>query len=219
MTERLLQSDGINELAKALCAVQGAMHGALKDSENPFFKSRYADLESVWESCRHLLHANGLSVIQTTVPGGLGIELVTTLIHVSGQWMRGYLPIMAAKQDPQGIGAAITYSRRYAMAAILGVVQVDDDGETAQGRGEYKPSHKAPAVTSKAPAMASPTGSPGLCVLCGSTLTLSKAGTTYFCPNWKDTSKGAHPRVPVNLKPKAPDNPPPFDIHEDDVPF
>lgn len=128
-------SDGIGKLAEALAKAQGAMGGALKDSSNPFFKSKYADLESVWYACRKALSDNGLAVIQTTDHADSGIRIVTTLVHSSGEWIRGVLPIMAKDQTPQGTGSAITYARRYALAAIVGVYQTDDDAEAAHGRG------------------------------------------------------------------------------------
>lgn len=128
------QSQEVNDLFSALSKAQATIKGALKDSTNPFFKSKYADLESVWDACREPLTAHGLSVIQTTeFSPDAGIYVVTTLGHSSGQWIKGTLPIMAIKQDPQGIGSAITYARRYALAAIVGLVQVDDDGESAMG--------------------------------------------------------------------------------------
>lgn len=128
------QSEQVNELFKALCAVQSALVGAKKDAANPFFRSKYADLESCWEAARSPLANQGLCVVQTcgTEDGETG--LYTTLGHVSGQWMRGFLPLNMKAQDPQGQGSAITYARRYAFAAIIGLVQTDDDGEAAQGR-------------------------------------------------------------------------------------
>lgn len=129
------QSEGVDLLFAALVKVQSELKGAKKDSENPFFKSSYADLESCWSAAREPLAKNGLCVIQTT-----GIEnnepgLYTTLGHVSGQWMRGFLPLNMKAKDPQGQGSAITYARRYAFAAIIGIIQVDDDGESAMDRG------------------------------------------------------------------------------------
>jgi hypothetical protein len=125
-------SDNIGDLAKALSVAQGQIKGALKDSANTFFKSKYADLSSVWEACRGPLSANGLSVIQTTCdsPNG-GVTVVTTLAHESGQWIRGSLTLAPKDQTPQGYGSAITYSRRYALAAIVGVAPEDDDGNAA----------------------------------------------------------------------------------------
>jgi len=134
-------SEQIGELAKALSVAQGQIKGAMKDSSNPFFKSKYADLSSVWEACRGPLSANGLSVIQTTcdAPNG-GVTVVTTLAHLSGQWVRGSLTLMPKDQSPQGYGSAITYSRRYALAAIVGVAPEDDDGNAASKDTAAKPS-------------------------------------------------------------------------------
>lgn len=145
------QSENIAELALALSKAQAVIGGAKKDSKNPFFKSDYADLESVWMACRKELTDNGLSVIQTMEPNPEGVTVVTTLAHSSGQWMRGRLNLHPTKNDPQGIGSAITYGRRYALAAIVGVYQTDDDGNAASGKTD-KPSKqdaKPQPVTTK----------------------------------------------------------------------
>jgi hypothetical protein len=135
------QSESIAALAAALSKAQADITGALKDSANPFFKSKYADLASCWDACRSQLAANNLAVIQTTEIGETGAVLVTTLAHSSGEWMRGYLPILSKDAGPQGQGSGITYARRYALAAIVGLAQIDDDAEAAQARGkpEVKP--------------------------------------------------------------------------------
>ena len=125
----------LHELAAALTSAQAVMGGALKDSSNPFFKSRYADLESVWTAIRAPLTANGLSVIQGTdqnEAGALGIT--TRLLHRSGQWIESDLWLTPKDGSPQSIGSAISYGRRYALAAICGIYQTDDDAEAAQGR-------------------------------------------------------------------------------------
>lgn len=129
------QSSSIAALAAALAKAQAEMSGAAKDSANPYFKSKYADLESVWSACRKPLTDNGLSVIQTSQPTKHGLMLVTTLAHSSGEWIRGYMPILAKDATAQSQGSGITYARRYALAAIVGVYQTDDDAEAAQGRG------------------------------------------------------------------------------------
>lgn len=129
------QSEQVNELAAALVQVQATMGNAIKDSDNPFFKSKYADLQSIWDACREPLTSNGLAVTQTTDIAPAGVTVVTTLLHKSGQWVRGRLHMTPVKADPQGLGSCISYARRYALAAIVGVVQVDDDGEGASGRG------------------------------------------------------------------------------------
>jgi hypothetical protein len=127
-------SESINELAKALSLAQGEITGALKDSANPFFKSHYADLASCWDACRVALSKNGLAVTQfpTTQDGSTFLE--TTLLHSSGQWMRSSLIIRAKDDTAQAQGSGITYARRYALCAVVGVAQVDDDGNAASGR-------------------------------------------------------------------------------------
>jgi ERF superfamily len=129
------QSEQVNELFSALARAQAKLTGAKKDSENPYFKSTYANLESVWEACRPVLYAHGLCVVQTTDIVNNEPVIVTTLGHSSGQWIRGTLPLTMVKKDPQSQGSAISYARRYALAAIVGVVQTDDDGESAMDRG------------------------------------------------------------------------------------
>ncbi len=132
----IAQSDSINELAAALAKAQSEIEGAKKDSANPFFKSKYADLESVWTACRVPLTKNGLSVVQlVSSEGDDGKVTVTTqLLHSSGQWIRGSLTGKPVKADPQGTGSCITYYRRYGLAAIVGVFQADDDGNAASNR-------------------------------------------------------------------------------------
>jgi hypothetical protein len=132
LEKKMQQSESIANLAKSLSIVQGKLIHAKKDAENPFFKSRYADLESVWSACRSLLAANGLSIMQ--FPGEYldGCMPLTTIIaHESGEWIGQEMSVPIAKPDPQGAGSALTYMRRYALAAVVGVVQADDDGNSA----------------------------------------------------------------------------------------
>jgi hypothetical protein len=128
------QSESIAALAAALSKAQASITGALKDSANPFFKSKYADLASCWDACRKPLTDNGLAVIQTIEAGEGRAVLVTTLCHASGEWIKSYCPILTKDDSPQGQGSGITYARRYALAAIVGLAQIDDDAEAAQGR-------------------------------------------------------------------------------------
>ena len=156
-----MKSDSINELATALSKAQGQMTGAIKDSTNPFFKATYADLASVWEACRKPLSDNGLSVVQTIEP----IEstepgiLVTWLLHSSGQYITSSVSVKAVPNKgnaigPQEIGSALTYMRRYALAAIVGIAPEDDDGEAAQGRQkDGSRDHKEKSATEEAGAI------------------------------------------------------------------
>ena len=130
----MLQSESIANLAKSLSLVQGKLTHAKKDSANPFFKSKYADLESVWDACRDLLASNGLSVAQ--FPGTYSdldktMSLTTLLMHESGEWISNEMSVPMSKVDAQGAGSCISYMRRYALAAVVGVVQADDDGNAA----------------------------------------------------------------------------------------
>lgn len=125
----------INELATALALAQSEMKDAIKDSVNPHFKSKYADLASVWEACRTPLTKHGLSIAQTSkVPApelGAGTIIVTHLLHKSGQSISGelFVPILD-RYNAQSVGAAITYGRRFGLAAIVGVSPSEDDGNS-----------------------------------------------------------------------------------------
>jgi hypothetical protein len=125
------KSENINELAKALSAAQIEMSGAYKDSKNPFFKSSYADLKQVMQVFQTYYAPKGLAVSQLV---GLG-EIETILMHESGQYISTICLLPLAKQnDPQAMGISISYMRRYALSAVLGVYQTDDDGEGAMNR-------------------------------------------------------------------------------------
>jgi hypothetical protein len=127
----MMQSEKIDELITALSKAQAEITPAAKDSLNPHFKSRYADLSSVWEACRIPLTKNGLAVVQTIEMLNDKMTVVTTLAHSSGQWMKSHLPVLSATNTPQALGSAITYMRRYALSAITGVAPGDDDDAEA----------------------------------------------------------------------------------------
>lgn len=131
MTSGINMSESTGKLFEALSKAQAVIEGAKEDSDNPFFKSKYADLTSVWQACRKPLTDNGLTVVQTMDLVADRIFLVTTLGHISGQWICSYLPIPITKPDPQTLGSAITYCRRYALSAIVGICPADDDAEGA----------------------------------------------------------------------------------------
>jgi len=139
-------SENINELADALSKAQGEITGALKDSQNPFFKSKYADLASCWDAARDQLSKHGLAVCQIPETTEKGISLATVLMHKSGQWISGDLEVFPQDTKPQSAGSAITYARRYAFSGFTGVAQVDDDGNAASGKangnGHYAEPHR-----------------------------------------------------------------------------
>jgi len=121
------KSETIGKLTLALSKVQAQLKPAKENSKNPFFKSSYADLGSVWDSIRKLLSDNELAVIQ--MPTDVG-GLTTIISHSSGEYMSStmYIP---SKEDAHGVGSAISYARRYALASVVGVVTGDDDGNGA----------------------------------------------------------------------------------------
>ncbi len=128
----MLKSDEIKNLTAALIKVQTNLRPAAKEGYNPHFKSNYADLNAVWDACRDLLTQNGLAVIQTNSPAADAVIVETTLAHESGEWISSELLLPLSKKDPQGVGSAITYGRRYGLAAIVGIVaDEDDDGNAA----------------------------------------------------------------------------------------
>ena len=141
------QSESITDLATALCLAQAEMGGAIKDSNNPFFKSSYADLTSVIKVIKEPFAKYGLSFVQlpVTSAGGNGIGVSTMLMHKSGQWLQGEYLLPMDKVTPQGAGAAITYARRYALQSLVGIPSVDDDGELAMYRNEPEPVEPPPA--------------------------------------------------------------------------
>jgi len=128
-------SPTVGAIGKALAAAQGEMKGATKDSNNPFFKSKYADLASVWDACRDALSKNGLAVIQAPKADGAKVSVTTILIHESGEWVSEELTAHAKDDSPQSVGSIITYLRRYGLSSFVGVSPEDDDAESAQPRG------------------------------------------------------------------------------------
>ena len=130
-------SQEVGELAKALIKVQRQLQPATKDANNPFTKSKYATLNSVMDSCRDALLSNGIWLCQYPVPAEPGyLGLVTKLTHAeSGQWQSSLAVVPLPKADPQGVGISMTYMRRYALSAMLGIVTEEDtDGEFASDK-------------------------------------------------------------------------------------
>ena len=127
-------SNEINELSAALAKAQGAMIGAHKGADNPFFKSRYSDLASVMEAIRKPFADNGLSFIQAPAFADGKVSITTRIMHSSGQWIESTLDVPVAKNDAQAVGSAISYGKRYALQSMAGVPSIDDDGEAAVNR-------------------------------------------------------------------------------------
>ena len=135
-------SPEINELVAAMARAQAKMAAALKSSENPHFRSKYADYTSVRDAALPALNSEALAVFQFPRCGsnesGFFVEVETVITHATGQFMRDTLTIPVSKPDAQGVGSAIQYGRRYALGSIVGVGAEDDDGNAAVGPGPLK---------------------------------------------------------------------------------
>lgn len=123
------KSDSIAKLTAAIVEAQKEVQVVEKSAENPFFKSKYADLPAIVKEYQRVFPKHGLAVVQ--IVEGKGLR--TTITHTSGEWMSGLAELLVAKQDPQGLGSAITYMRRYALAAICGIVSSEDDDDGNAG--------------------------------------------------------------------------------------
>lgn len=139
------KSETLTEFSKAFAKTQQEMKQPLKDANNPFFKSKYVPLENVVEAITESASKNGLSFTQFPSSDEAGNVTVGTLVmHSSGEWIE-YDPIKMkpVKNDPQSIGSAITYAKRYALSAIFGITSdPDDDGNEATQTKKKAPAKK-----------------------------------------------------------------------------
>lgn len=129
-------SPTIGKLAEALAKAQAQFKHAGKSADNPFFKSKYADLPAVIDACRPSLAAHGLAVMQPATADGNKVTVTTILAHASGEWIASPLTAVAKDGGPQSIGSSTSYLRRYGLSSMVGVgaENEDDDGEQAEGR-------------------------------------------------------------------------------------
>ncbi len=128
------KSESIKHIAAALNKAQAEMSGAKKGANNPFFKSKYADMNSVVDAVRIPFCNNGLSYSQFPIMQDNKVGVETILMHESGEWMSDILVLPMVKQDPQAAGSAITYAKRYALQSIAGIPSEDDDGNAASNQ-------------------------------------------------------------------------------------
>lgn len=127
-------SDSMANIAPALANALTVIHNATKDSKNPHYKSTYASLASVIDATKMTLGQHGLVVVQAPGWSENRVTVTTRIVHSSGEWIEAVAEAPVPKADPQGVGSAITYLRRYSLAAICGITQEDDDAETASRR-------------------------------------------------------------------------------------
>lgn len=131
-------SESIQNLAAAMAKAQANIGGAVKDAKNDYFDSSYADLASVVKAVKEQFSENGLAYVQLPIAHDDRIGIITRLMHESGEWLEQDFTIPYQKIDPQKAGSVLTYFRRYSLAAVAGVPQVDDDAEMAMARNEPK---------------------------------------------------------------------------------
>ena len=134
-------STEIKDIAAALSKLQAENKGAEMEAVNPFFKSKYSNLKDVWDSIRESVGKNGLAILQDVTTKDICVSVTTLVTHSSGQWIEfGPLEVPFAKKDAQAVGSAISYAKRYALSAAVGVVSgiEDDDGNEAM------PKHATP---------------------------------------------------------------------------
>jgi hypothetical protein len=139
------KSETIAALATALAKAQGEMENAGKNSVNPHFKSKYADLAEILNTVRPVLSKFGLAVTQFPAFEGNMASVETILTHESGEWMSGICSAPVQKSDPQGVGSALTYLRRYSLAAVCGLAQEDDDANASSKAPKQVPQAQKPA--------------------------------------------------------------------------
>jgi len=243
-------SPELDQLAAALAKAQAQVKGAAKDSVNPQLRNKYADLASVWEACRDALTANGLAVSQHPGCDGVMATVDTILLHQSGQFISSRLtaPIIPQtynREAPpmvtaQATIAAVTYLRRTALAAVVGVAPADDDGQEASGHSAGTPApmprpqsapQQAPAPRPQAAPSSTPPGIDPVCPTCSGKMwdnrpkkasgEMNPKAPDFKCRDkscqgliWKHTEKAAGP-VPSTREPLL-DAPPPA---EDDRGF
>ena len=127
------KSESIKNIAAALVKFQASVSKVAKESNNPFFKSKYASLANILDTIQKPLSECGLAISQFPDANAL----TTIIVHAeAGEWMESSYVMPVAKQnDPQAMGSAMTYARRYALGSILNLnIDDDDDGEKAMGR-------------------------------------------------------------------------------------
>ena len=148
-----MTSEKIDLIAPALLAAQKEIGNATKNAKNPHFKNNYADLGAVIDAVKEPLNKNGIVILQTLSHGLDGLHLTTRLLHTSGQFIQDTASTPLPKNDPQGVGSATTYLRRYCLSAITCITNQDDDGVAAMAaKPTPAPAPAKPKVESTKPA-------------------------------------------------------------------
>lgn len=139
MNNEMLMSVSVTKFSEAFLNAQKLMEAVKKDSSNPYFKSRYADLNAILAVVKPALNAQGIQLYQPTIVKDNKTIVRTLLLHTSGEWLASEMEVIVSKQnDPQAYGSAVTYARRYSLQALVALEAEDDDAELGMGRGKGK---------------------------------------------------------------------------------
>ncbi|HXU24387.1 MAG TPA: ERF family protein [Tepidiformaceae bacterium] len=152
-TTTVRRSESIAKLATAVTKAVAELKNPSKDSINPYYNSKYADLATVRDAVLPVLARHDLAVLQLPCELDSAAALTTLLTHTSGEWVETTIKLRPVRNDPQGVGSALTYARRYALQSIAGVAAEDDDDGNAAGRRERE---KGAEANSRKPASESP---------------------------------------------------------------
>lgn len=236
------RSETISNLAAALVAAQAELEAASKDSQNPHFRSAYASLSEVIDTVRPALNRHGIVILQAPGWGEGGLlSLETTLLHTSGEYLSSTAYSPLSKADPQGVGSAITYLRRYTLSALTCLSQADDDGNAASGNRPSNVVHPVMEAgratgsgdTGRNPAPAAPTATGWKaefsCPKCGKVMKLIPAGTSktsgkkygafFACPKPPDGCGHTLRESEVNSAPAPEPKPVQRELSADEIPF
>ena len=144
-------SDSIKNIAVALVKAQSEMGVVVKGADNPFYKSKYADINDVIKTIKEVLNNNGIAFLQPIAVkdvAGEKVNLVETmLLHTSGEYLIGEIEVILKDKDPQKMGMSVTYSRRFGLQSMVGLPSEDDDGNTASGKEDKTKSDKPSRFT------------------------------------------------------------------------
>lgn len=182
-------SESVSKIALALVAVAQEIENPTKNAANPHFKSRYADLAEIINTSREVLAKHGLVVVQSPGMEDGDCTVESLVLHNSGEWIQGVARSPLQKNDPQGVGSAITYLRRYSLAALLGLAQEDDDGNAGSAVGRDQRTGEKHAPHANGNGSAAKTGDP-TCPRCNSGVWDNRASKpSPRSPDYKCKSK------------------------------
>lgn len=168
-------SESIVKITTALLKAQKVMGAAKKEATNPYFHSTYADLGTVMSVCKELLNENGILILQPVV----GLTVETVLVHESGEWMSSETPVLCKENNnPQALGSAITYARRYGLQSMLFIPAEDDDANSAT-KQEAKAEPARPYYSISTNKVVTPDSELGVCEKCGAANAKSVKGNVY----------------------------------------